>query len=534
MAFCHDRSRGVSSRAIRRAGVAVLALICAAGTLSQATAASADTIPTYSFSQLALPAGTLGEPLGLAAAPQGSTLYLSDRTNGVMAINTGNLGESPIQITDVGNAINGFAGPASLALSPDGKTLYLALTLVNAIFVADVSGNGSDANDYTVTGEIQGSAGLPLDYPYGLAVSPDGNTLYISNYLNDTVSVADVSGQNSDPANDTVTGQLSDPNQNLQSPTDLALSPNGQTLYIGDATGPVAVADVSGNAADTNNDTVTGTVGNEPSTSGVAVSPDGETLYAADPGGSNVEVVDLSGDADQGQTIGDIQPFGSAAGGLDGLALTPDGTGLYVADESEGSVSEVTIPWAAGPITISGTAQVGSTLTATDSDLSPDATVSGQWLANGQPIPGATNPSFTLTPAQLGQTISITLSANAVGYAANTQTSAATGAVTDAVVSAAPTKAPTPRRVTGHRPRITGKAKVGRRLTAKVAAWAPAPVKLSYQWYAAGKRIRRATKKTLKLTKALRRKRITVRVTGSKAGYTTVTEISKATKRIAR
>ncbi len=533
MAFRHDRSRGVSSRAIRRAGVAVLALICAAGTLSQATAASADTIPAYSFSQLALPAGTLGEPLGLASAPQGSTLYLSDRTNGVMAVNTGNLGASPIQITDVGNDINGFAGPASIAVSPDGKTLYLALTLVNAIFVADVSGNGSDADDYTVTGEIQGTAGLPLDYPYGLAVSPNGNTLYISNYSSNTVSVADVTGQSSDPANDTVTGELSDPNGNLKSPTDLALSPTGQTLYIGNASGPVAVADVSGSAGDANNNTVTGTVGNEPSTSGVAVSPDGETLYAADPGGSNVEVVDLSGDADQGQTIGDIQPFGGSAGGLDGLALTPGGTGLYVADESQGAVSEVAIPAAAGSITISGSAQVGSTLTATVGGLPSDATVSGQWLADGQPIPGATNPSFTLTPAQLGQTISVTVSANAVGYAPSTLTSAATGAVINAATVAPPPSVKR-RHLAGRRPRITGRPKVGRRLTAKPGAWTPAPVKLSYQWYAAGKRIRRATRQTLKLTKAQRRKRITVRVTGRKAGYTAVTEISKATKRISR
>jgi DNA-binding beta-propeller fold protein YncE len=532
MAFRHDSSTGAPRRAIRCAGVALLALLCAAvSTLSRATPANADTIPTYSFSQLALPGGTLGEPLGLASAPQGNTLYLSDRTNGVMAIDTANLGGSPIQITDVGNDINGFAGPASLALSPDGKTLYLALTLVNAIFVADVSGNGSDANDYTVTGEIQGTVGLPLDYPYGLAVSPDGNTLYISNYSNNTVAVADVSGQSSDPANDTVTGELSDPNQYLQSPTDLALSPNGQTLYVGNASGPVAVADVSGNAGDANDDTVTGTVGSEQSTSGVAVSSDGETLYAADPGGSNVEVVDLSGDADQGQTIGDIQPFGSSAGGLDGLALTPAGTGLYVADESEGAVSEVTIPGAAGPVTVSGSAQVGSTLIATVSGLSADATVSGQWFADGQPIPGATNPSFTLTPAQLGETISVTVSANAVGYAANTQTSTATGTVTSAA-TAAPTKGVGPRSLTGHRPRIAGKAKVGRKLTAKVAAWAPAPVKLSYQWYAAAKRIRRATKKTLKLTKSLRNKRISVRVTGRKAGYTTVTEISKATRRV--
>jgi len=221
MAFRQDSSTGAPRRAIRCAGLAVLALLTTAlGSLvlAASAAASADTIPTYSFSQLAFPAGTLGEPLGLATAPTGTTLYLSDRTNGVMAIDTANVGGTPIQITDAGNYINGLAGPASLALSPDGKTLYMAFTLVDDIAVADVSGESGDATDYTVTRIIQGPTSMPLTFPYGLAVSPNGDTLYVSNYDSNTVFIVDISG---DANNDTVIGELVDPRGYLNMPTDL-------------------------------------------------------------------------------------------------------------------------------------------------------------------------------------------------------------------------------------------------------------------------------------------------------------------------
>ncbi|MBA3019723.1 hypothetical protein [Propionicimonas sp.] len=83
-------------------------------------------------------------------------------------------------------------------------------------------------------------------------------------------------------------------------------------------------------------------------------------------------------------------------------------------------------------------------------------------------------------------------------------------------------------------PVIAGKAKVGKKLTVRTGAWGPAPVALSYRWYANGVKIAGATGKTLKVTKAQRGKRITVKVTGTKAGYASVTRASKATKKVTR
>jgi subtilisin-like proprotein convertase family protein len=71
----------------------------------------------------------------------------------------------------------------------------------------------------------------------------------------------------------------------------------------------------------------------------------------------------------------------------------------------------------AGSVTLSGAATQGQTLTAsndlTDADGIPASgagAISYQWKANGTPIAGATGGSYTLTQAEVGQTITVTAS----------------------------------------------------------------------------------------------------------------------------
>lgn len=83
-------------------------------------------------------------------------------------------------------------------------------------------------------------------------------------------------------------------------------------------------------------------------------------------------------------------------------------------------------------------------------------------------------------------------------------------------------------------PKITGTARVGRTLKAKVGSWSPRPA-YRYQWYANGKKItKKGTKSSFKLTSRQKGKRITVRVTGSKSGYATIVKASKSTKKVAK
>ncbi|MFD1249004.1 ExeM/NucH family extracellular endonuclease [Nocardioides ginsengisoli] len=172
---------------------------------------------------------------------------------------------------------------------------------------------------------------------------------------------------------------------------------------------------------------------------------------------------------------------------------------------------------------ITGTAKVGQQLTASPGTWDPAATsATYRWLADGQPIDGATAATFTVTTAQLGKAITVEVTASAAGYDDGVATSDPTAAVAKGTFTTQPT------------PTISGTVRVGRTLTASAGTWAPTPVSLTYQWYANAKPIAGATGATLKLKGSLGGQRITVAVTAKAAGYDDATVVSAQTEPVAR
>ncbi|MCU1481526.1 MAG: hypothetical protein JWQ19_2312 [Subtercola sp.] len=78
-------------------------------------------------------------------------------------------------------------------------------------------------------------------------------------------------------------------------------------------------------------------------------------------------------------------------------------------------------------------------------------------------------------------------------------------------------------------PTIVGAAAVGQTLTAKPGVWSPSGVTLAYQWLSSGLMITGATASTFTLTQIQAGQKISVRVTGSKPGATTVVKTSAST-----
>ena len=165
---------------------------------------------------------------------------------------------------------------------------------------------------------------------------------------------------------------------------------------------------------------------------------------------------------------------------------------------------------ATGAPVISGTAQVGETLTADTSSISDDdgladAVFSYQWRADGSDIADATHSTYTLADADEGKTISVTVSFTDDAGNEETLTSAATAAVE--------AKPNTP--ATGL-PAISGTAQVGETLTADVSGIADEDgltnATFSYQWAADGSDIAGATGSTYTLADADEGKAISVQV----------------------
>ncbi|QUC00041.1 hypothetical protein [Cellulosimicrobium cellulans] len=168
-----------------------------------------------------------------------------------------------------------------------------------------------------------------------------------------------------------------------------------------------------------------------------------------------------------------------------------------------------------GAVKISGTARVGSVLKASAGTWSPKPTLSYQWKRNGAAIKGATKTSYTLTTADHGKRITVTVTGRATGYVARSATSAATAGVVRAFVRTAA-------------PVVVGTAQVTRTLTARPGSWSPA-ASFSYQWKRNGVAIAGATRSTYKLTAADQGRRITVTVTGKRAAWVTASRTSAAT-----
>lgn len=78
-------------------------------------------------------------------------------------------------------------------------------------------------------------------------------------------------------------------------------------------------------------------------------------------------------------------------------------------------------------------------------------------------------------------------------------------------------------------PTVLGSALLGRTLTASAGVWSPTPVSLAFQWNAGGVKIAGATAPTYVPVTADLGKRLTVTVTGTKQGYTTVAQTSLGT-----
>lgn len=166
-------------------------------------------------------------------------------------------------------------------------------------------------------------------------------------------------------------------------------------------------------------------------------------------------------------------------------------------------------------MTITGTPQVGQTLTAQPGTWAPDPVeLAYQWYADGEPIAGATGQTLVVGADLLDASVEVEVTGSRPGYDSATAGSAP-------VTIAAGVLAPAT-------PSITGDTVAGSTLTAVVAPWGPAPVTLSYQWKADGADIAGATGPSFVPGADEVGDTITVTVTGAKTGYAAASRTSIA------
>jgi YVTN family beta-propeller protein len=289
-----------------------------------------------------------GETPGyVAAAPNGTQLYIANREAGV--------------VTVVDTAVNKITGritiaegpPQFIAFSRDGRRAYVSLWDkpegdIHAISVLDTTSN-------TVVATIQVET-----RPFLSAVSPDGTRLYVPNHDTDSVSVID-----------TTTDQLITSIQVAPNPHWVAFTPDGTKVYtanhdsnlvsaIDPATNKVittiatpksphsiamhptlpllivACFDADEAAViDTNTDQVVTTVKVGPDPQFAAWSADGRFAYIVNNDDNTVSVVDATTFTVVGTVFTGASPTS--------LAQSPDGSRGYVSNLDDGTLTELNL-----------------------------------------------------------------------------------------------------------------------------------------------------------------------------------------------
>ena len=157
------------------------------------------------------------------------------------------------------------------------------------------------------------------------------------------------------------------------------------------------------------------------------------------------------------------------------------------------------------------TPHIGMTLSAATGEWAPaPVAFTFQWVRSGIDIPGATARSYLLTASDVGKSVWVRITASKLFYETKTITSPATGSIDGFTL------------VKGS-PLITGTNRVGKTMAVNPGTWGPTPVILSYQWTRNGAAIPGATARCYTMQAADNHANVSVRVTGTKSGYNTVT-----------
>jgi DNA-binding beta-propeller fold protein YncE len=256
-------------------------------------------------------ASGLDRASGVAVSPDGVSVYVASEDDDAIVrftrdATTGAL-SNPSCIEDsatseCGAATQGLEGATAVAVSPDGRSVYAASRVDNAIVRFDRNlttgalSNPSCIKD-TAPGEC-GSAAAGLDGPRSLAVSPDGRSVYVASTNANAIVRFDrdaSTGALSDPTciDDPVPGECATSADGLRGARSVTVSPDGRSVYVASgldnaivrfdrnaSTGALSRPGCVKDAESFPNECGAAADGLEGPAS-VAVSPDGGSLYAA-------------------------------------------------------------------------------------------------------------------------------------------------------------------------------------------------------------------------------------------------------------
>ncbi len=279
---------------------------------------------------------TFSGPYAIAITPNGNIAYVCNVDGNSVSIIDTNPNNSGTYNTVIGTITDPdpstFNGPVAIAITPNGNIAYVCN--VNGQSLSIIDTNFAHTQTYnTVIDVIKNS--IPFNNPYGIAITPDGTTGYVTNFNDNSVSIIDI-------ATNTVTGFVTDTDSTFNHPQAIAITPNGNIAYVCNLTGnSVSIIDILTNS-------VIGIVTDNDNTfvnpQAITITPNGNIAYVCNVTGNSVSIIDTNPNSGTYNTvIGIVTDNGSTFSGPYAIAITPDGNTAYVCNYNNSSVSIIDI-----------------------------------------------------------------------------------------------------------------------------------------------------------------------------------------------
>jgi YVTN family beta-propeller protein len=276
-----------------------------------------------------LPTGRTLDPAGISydLGSMPLAMALSPEKDRVVALLNG-WREQGIQVVDrsSGRVLQKIPLPAvflGIVFSPDGRSLYVSGGNQDVVYRFDWRERAAKLADSIVLA-LKPEAKDGTRYPAGIAISPDGRTLYAAENLGDSLAVIDLAQRR-------VVQRLG----TERYPYGVAVAPDG-TVYAS-AWGGWTVSVFSPRANGTLGDGARVRVGRHPSA--LLLNPIGSRLFVASGSTDKITVLDTK-TRNVVATLNDASPAGTGEGSTpNALALSANGTRLFVAEADNNAVA---------------------------------------------------------------------------------------------------------------------------------------------------------------------------------------------------
>jgi len=338
-------------------------------------------------------------PWAVVVSPDGKSAYVSNSLDGTVSqydvAADGTLTPKSPATVDVGSGAG--SGPNELAISPNGKSVYVVAAGDSAVAQFDVGADGLLAPKSPA--EVTTGTGTG---PEGIVVSPDATSVYVGDFNTGTISQFDVGADGALSPKSPATVPSGE-----NTPT-LWMTPDGKSLYAGNYDGgggtTISQFDVGAGGLLSAKSSPTVATGDGPH--GVLVLPDEGPVasFTATPGAAGAATFDGSGSSDPNGTVARYDwNFGdsTSASGMGPMAThTYASAGTYtvtltVTDDAGCSTTQV---FTGRTVYCNGTAAATTTRMVTVSSPSapPPPPVATKFVLAGAPTASSRGVTFSI------------------------------------------------------------------------------------------------------------------------------------------